>query len=103
MHAPRGLRRVTATVDGRRVRLRRRAIRVRPPAVVRFNVQLSSRALREEDRNVGVGSWDQLREDVLTLREAGVHEVFFDLSFEPTNTNLAATLSFLERFRTILD
>jgi hypothetical protein len=36
VHAPRGLRRVTATVDGRRIRLRRRAIRVRPPAVVRF-------------------------------------------------------------------
>jgi probable F420-dependent oxidoreductase len=74
-----------------------------PPAVVRFNVELSSRPLREEGRNVGVGSWDQLREDVLTLREAGVDEVFFDLSFEPTNTDLAATLSFLERFRTILD
>ena len=34
--APRGLRRTTVTVNGRRARLRRQAVRVRRPAVVRF-------------------------------------------------------------------
>lgn len=73
------------------------------PAIVRCNVHLTDRVVSDPDRVVGVGTWEQVREDAQMLCEAGVSETFFDISFEPTNVDGAAMLRLLERLRGILD
>ena len=54
-------------------------------------------------RIVAVGSWDQIRDDTRKLAEAGVTETFFDVAFQPDVDDLKSYLSYMERFRAILE
>src|SRR5207249_5013991 len=57
----------------------------------------------DPNRPVAVGTWDQIRDDALKLAEAGVDETFFDVAFQPDVDDLKSYLSYLERFRAILE
>jgi probable F420-dependent oxidoreductase len=72
-------------------------------SVVRCLVTRTDQPVPEENRPVAVGTWEQIRQDVLRLQDAGVDEVFFDVSFQPDNTDQRSLLNYLTRFRGILD
>lgn len=73
------------------------------PTVIRCLVKLTPNPVDDQARPVAVGSWEQVRDDIQRLEEAGVDEVFFDVSFQPDNTDRGALLGYLERFRGILE
>jgi hypothetical protein len=54
-------------------------------------------------RPVTVGTWDQIRDDVLKLRDAGVTEAFFDVAFQPDVQNQRGLMQYMERFRNIIE
>lgn len=73
------------------------------PTVIRCLVQLSDTPISDPERPVATGTWDQVRDDVRRLRDGGVDEVFFDVSFLPDNTGRDSVLRYLERFRGIVE
>ncbi len=73
------------------------------PTVVRCNVHRTDAPSTEPARPIGHGSWSQIRDDVLRLEEAGVDELFFDVSFQPDNDSTHALMGYLARLRTIRD
>ena len=71
--------------------------------VVRCLVTRTEQRVDDPSRAVAVGTWEQIREDVLKLEAAGVGEVFFDLAFQPDNRDQRSLLGYLEKFRGILE
>jgi len=71
--------------------------------VMRCLVTITPRPVEDPNRPVAVGSWEQIREDVIKMRDAGVDEVFFDLAFQPDNTDRGTLMRYLERFRGIAE
>jgi len=57
----------------------------------------------DANRPVTVGTWDQIRDDVLKMQQAGVTEAFFDVAFQPDAQTQRGLMQYLERFRTILE
>lgn len=72
------------------------------PTSVRCLVKITDTPIPDEDRLIGTGTWEQIREDTLRLQEGGVDEIFFDVSFQAGNTDQASVLRHLERFRGVL-
>ena len=54
-------------------------------------------------RAVATGSWDQIRDDVRKMREAGVDEAFFDVSFQPGVSDLGSYMKYMQDFRAIME
>jgi probable F420-dependent oxidoreductase len=73
------------------------------PTVIRCLVTRTDTRVDDEGRPVAVGTWDQIRDDLLKLQEAGVSEAFFDVAFQPDAQTQRGLMQYLERFRTILD
>ncbi|MDQ6742154.1 MAG: TIGR03619 family F420-dependent LLM class oxidoreductase [Candidatus Dormibacteraeota bacterium] len=73
------------------------------PIVMRCLVTRTETRVDDANRPVTVGTWDQIRDDVLKLREAGVTETFFDVAFQPDAQTQRGLMQYLERFRTILE
>jgi probable F420-dependent oxidoreductase len=73
------------------------------PTVMRCLVTRTESRLDDPSRPVTVGDWDQIRDDVLKLRDAGVSEVFFDVAFQQDAQTQRGLMQYLERFRTILE
>src|SRR5579884_1309878 len=71
--------------------------------VMRCLVTRTDQPVEDPNRPVAVGSWEQIREDVIKMRDAGVDEVFFDLAFQPDNTDRGTLMRYLERFRGIAE
>lgn len=72
------------------------------PMVMRCLVTRTDTRVDDGARPVAVGTWDQIRDDVLRLRDAGVDEVFFDVAFQRDAQTQADVMRYLERFRTIV-
>jgi hypothetical protein len=70
--------------------------------VMRCLVTHTEQPIEGANRAVATGSWEQIREDVRKLSEAGVDEAFFDVSFQPGVTDFAHYLRYLREFRSIL-
>jgi probable F420-dependent oxidoreductase len=73
------------------------------PTVMRCLVTRTETRVDDANRPVTVGEWDQIRDDVLKMRDAGVDEVFFDVAFQPDAQSQRGLMEYLERFRTILE
>jgi alkanesulfonate monooxygenase SsuD/methylene tetrahydromethanopterin reductase-like flavin-dependent oxidoreductase (luciferase family) len=73
------------------------------PTVMRCLVTRTDTRVDDEGRPVAVGTWEQIRDDLLKLQEAGVSEAFFDVAFQPDAQTQRGLMQYLERFRTILD
>jgi len=73
------------------------------PTVVRCLVNRTDEPLPDEGRPVAHGTWDQIHEDCVRLDEAGVEVTFFDVNFVSDVDGTEALLSYLDRFRGILD
>jgi probable F420-dependent oxidoreductase len=73
------------------------------PTVVRCLVHRTDEPITDEGRPVAHGTWEQIQEDVVRLDEAGVEVTFFDVNFVTDVDGTASLLSYLERFRGILD
>jgi probable F420-dependent oxidoreductase len=73
------------------------------PTVMRCLVTRTETRVEGADRPVAVGTWGQIRDDVLRLRDAGVDEVFFDVAFQRDAQTQRELMGYLERFRTILE
>jgi probable F420-dependent oxidoreductase len=71
--------------------------------VMRCLVTRTDQPVPDEGRAVTVGTWDQIRADVLRMAEAGVDEAFFDVSFQPDVKDFASYLAYMERFRQIME
>src|SRR5438105_113868 len=71
--------------------------------VMRCLVTRTDRPVDDDGRAVTVGTWDQIRSDVRRMAEAGVDEVFFDVSFQPDVKDLTSYLGYMTRFREILE
>jgi probable F420-dependent oxidoreductase len=71
--------------------------------VIRCLVTRTDKPVEGPTRAVAVGTWEQIQEDMLRLQEAGVDEAFFDVSFQPDNTDQRSVLDYLTKFRGILD
>jgi probable F420-dependent oxidoreductase len=71
--------------------------------VMRCLVTVTPQPIQDPNRPVAVGSWEQIREDVIKMRDAGADEVFFDLAFQPDNTDRGTLMRYLERFRGIVE
>src|SRR5437879_3024285 len=71
--------------------------------VMRCLVTRTDQPVPDEGRAVAVGTWDQIRADVLRMAEAGVDEAFFDVSFQPDVKDFASYLAYMERFRQIME
>jgi probable F420-dependent oxidoreductase len=69
------------------------------PTVVRADVMptLDDSELPEEDRQVTIGSWDQISMDIHRLAAAGIEEVFFDLNNLPGAESLQVQLDIASR------
>ena len=75
----------------------------RMPTVMRCLVTRTETRVDDPNRPVTVGNWDQIRDDVLKMREAGVGEAFFDVAFQPDAQNQRGLLNYMEKFRNILE
>jgi len=75
----------------------------RMPTVMRCLVTRTETRVGDANRPVTVGTWEQIRDDVLKMREAGVSEVFFDVAFQPDAQTQRGLMQYLERFRNILE
>src|SRR2546421_5695347 len=75
----------------------------RMPTVMRCLVTRPETRVDDPNRPVTVGNWDQIRDDVLKMREAGVGEAFFDVAFQPDAQNQRGLLNYMEKFRNILE
>jgi probable F420-dependent oxidoreductase len=75
----------------------------RMPTVMRCLVTRTETRVDDPNRPVTVGTWDQIRDDVLKMREAGVTEAFFDVAFQPDAQNQRGLLDYMEKFRNILE
>src|SRR6202011_6338741 len=75
----------------------------RMPTVMRCLVTRTETRVDDPNRPVTVGNWDQIRDDVLKMREAGVSEAFFDVAFQPDAQNQRGLLDYMEKFRNILE
>jgi probable F420-dependent oxidoreductase len=73
------------------------------PIVMRCLVTRTETRVDDAGRPVTVGTWDQIRDDVLKLSEAGVTEAFFDVAFQPDAQTQSGLMQYLERFRTIME
>lgn len=73
------------------------------PTVIRCLVNLTDEPIADEARPVAWGTWEQVRDDVVRLKEGGVDEAFFDVSFVADNTDRNSVLGYLERFRGIVE
>jgi probable F420-dependent oxidoreductase len=73
------------------------------PTVMRCLVTRTETRVDDANRPVTVGKWDQIRDDVLKMRDAGVDEVFFDVAFQRDAQSQRGLMEYLERFRTILE
>jgi probable F420-dependent oxidoreductase len=73
------------------------------PIVMRCLVTRTDTRVDDAGRPVAVGTWDQIRDDVLKLSEAGVTEAFFDVAFQPDAQNQRGLMQYMERFRNILE
>ena len=71
--------------------------------VMRCLVTRTDQAVDGPSRPVAVGTWAQIRDDVLRMADAGVDEAFFDVAFQPDVEDLDSYLGYLERFREILE
>lgn len=72
------------------------------PTVVRCNLQVGGREIADSERAVGTGTWSQVRADVQRLAEAGVEELFFDVSFQPDNDTADSLRHYLTHCRGLL-
>ncbi|WP_100812482.1 TIGR03619 family F420-dependent LLM class oxidoreductase [Microbacterium sp. BR1] len=70
-------------------------------SIIRCNVHLQEEALPDESRPFGSGTFAQVRDDVLRLRDAGVDEVFFDI-YHQTHLTRGDEVRQFEQFRGIL-
>jgi alkanesulfonate monooxygenase SsuD/methylene tetrahydromethanopterin reductase-like flavin-dependent oxidoreductase (luciferase family) len=73
------------------------------PVVMRCLVTRTETRVDDANRPVTVGTWDQIRDDVMKLQEAGVTEAFFDVAFQPDAQTPRGLMQYLERFRTITE
>jgi alkanesulfonate monooxygenase SsuD/methylene tetrahydromethanopterin reductase-like flavin-dependent oxidoreductase (luciferase family) len=73
------------------------------PIVMRCLVTRTETRVEDPGRPVTVGTWDQIRDDVLKLRDAGVTEAFFDVAFQPDAQNQRGLMQYMDRFRNILE
>jgi probable F420-dependent oxidoreductase len=73
------------------------------PTVMRCLVTRTETRVDDANRPVTVGKWDQIRDDVLKMRDAGVDEVFFDVAFQRDAQSQRGLMEYLQRFRTILE
>ena len=73
------------------------------PIVMRCLVTRTETRVDDANRPVTVGTWDQIRDDVLRMQEAGVTEAFFDVAFQPDAQTQRGLMQYLERFRTIME
>lgn len=71
-------------------------------SVMRCLVTRTETRVDDPNRPVTVGSWDQIRDDVQKMRDAGVDEVFFDVAFQPDAQSQRGLMEYMERFRNIL-
>jgi probable F420-dependent oxidoreductase len=71
--------------------------------VMRCLVTRTDQPIEGPNRAVAVGNWDQIRADTQKLADAGVDESFFDVAFQPDVDDLKSYLSYMERFRAILE
>jgi len=75
----------------------------RLPTVARCLVNRTEEPIRDPDRPVCHGTWEQIHEDVVRLDEAGVEVAFFDVNYQDDNDSTEALMGYMERFRGILD
>jgi len=73
------------------------------PTVVRCLVNRTDEPIDDPNRPVSHGTWEQIHEDVVRLDEAGVEVAFFDVCYQDDNDSTEALMSYMERFRGILD
>ena len=71
--------------------------------VMRCIVTRTDQPVEDANRPVAVGRWDQIRDGAPRLANAGVDETFFNVAFQPDVNDLKSYLSYMERFRTILE
>ncbi len=71
--------------------------------VMRCIVTRTDQPVEDANRPVAVGSWDQIRDDARKLADVGVDEAFFDVAFQPDVDDLKSYLSYMDRFRSILE
>jgi probable F420-dependent oxidoreductase len=71
--------------------------------VMRCLVTHTEQPIEGPGRAVATGSWDQIREDVRKMSDAGVDEAFFDVSFQPGVKDFAAYLRYMQDFRAVLE
>ncbi len=72
------------------------------PTVMRCLVTRTETRVDDPNRPVTVGNWDQIRDDVQKMRDAGVDEVFFDVAFQRDAQSQRGLMEYMERFRNIL-
>lgn len=70
--------------------------------VMRCLVTRTETRVDDPNRPVTVGNWDQIRDDVQKMRDAGVEEVFFDVAFQRDAQSQRGLMEYMERFRNIL-
>ena len=71
--------------------------------VMRCIVTHTEQPIEGPNRVVATGSWDQIRDDVRKMSEAGVDEAFFDVSFQPGVKDLSSYLRYMQDFRAVID
>ena len=71
--------------------------------VMRCIVTHTEQLIEGPNRVVATGSWDQIRDDVRKMSEAGVDEAFFDVSFQPGVKDLSSYLRYMQDFRAVMD
>src|SRR5438270_9938816 len=71
--------------------------------VMRCIVTHTQQPIEGPNRVVATGSWDQIRDDVRKMSEAGVDEAFFDVSFQPGVKDLSSYLRYMQDFRAVID
>ena len=69
--------------------------------VVRANVTLTDEPLGDE-RFIFYGSADEIKSDIVAVRELGAAELFFDPTFSPDGTSVDGFLSSMERIRELV-
>jgi probable F420-dependent oxidoreductase len=67
--------------------------------VVRANCTFTGEPLAEDGRFPFYGSPDQIKADIQATREAGAHEILFDVSFSPDGYSLDGFLSRMDQVR----
>jgi probable F420-dependent oxidoreductase len=71
--------------------------------VMRCLVTRTDQPVESPGRPVAVGTWDQIRDDVRKMAEAGVDEVFFDVAFQPDVKDFSAYMRYMQRFRSFVE